>query len=727
MQHRLISKLYFLWSKVLHSIPILLHINISKRRIITLKNSKLKGSKQLIKYNKPLRYVSYSIPLMCSLALLLLISSLVIVKGGSNQVYAEEGISTYATTANPTATLTIENSHLDTIASPGTVNYVSSKVDVSASDITGYSLILSGPESLSGNTPITGAGGKNPNDMVNNSWGYAWTSEEANDTTTYNTLNPNGTSLKEIGTGANSDTKVTNFSVNFSRQLTFAAKFAEGAASGHYKANVTLSLAATPREVATGFNGIYDMQDMTGTICAEANTGDVGSLEDIRDGNVYSIVRLSDGNCWMASNLALTKEGMESYNGSATLTPADSDVAADFTVPASLHALSDGSFGAKVDLNTAQVYDGGYQHEQYKSSYGAYYNWNAATAGTGNSTVLGDDTNVRSSICPKGWTLPTSADYTKILNIAGITNTSEGSAILQAPPYNYATSGFLYNAKMSEIGTGGKVWSSTGSSSLAYFLSFGNSGVSVLRGQRQGGVSVRCIANNDRTIHDITTMQEMTAKVCANTPTGFSKTLSDSRDGNSYTVTKLEDDNCWMTQNLRLVGSRILTSSDSDLATNYTLPVSSNADWSEVATLERVYYPGDATNGAYYTWCVATANSCNDISSSVTVASSSICPKNWKIPSRQEYLDLLAQTGIANLDTASEKYQALLSSPYNFVAAGGLDSRTGSLSVGSTTGQYWSSTGYATSKAELLYVNSSSVMVGGYPYNSGLSVRCIAR
>lgn len=315
-----------------------------------------------------------------------------------------------------------------------------------------------------------------------------------------------------------------------------------------------------------------------------------------------------------------------------------------------------------------------------------------------------------------------------MLNVAGIMNTSEGSATLQASPYSYATSGFLYNAKMSEIGAGGKTWSSTGaSSSTAYFLSFGSTGVSVLSGQRQGGVSVRCIANHDKTIQDITTMQEMTAKICANTPTESSMSLRDSRDNNSYVVTKLKDGNCWMTQNLRLIGQRALNSSDSDVTTSYSLPASSNANWSEIATLERMYYPGNATDGAYYTWCVATANSCNDISSSVTVASSSICPKNWKIPSRQEYLDLLAQTGIANLNTASEKYQALLSSPYNFIVAGGLDFKTGSLSVGSTAGQYWSSTGYTTSKADLLYINSSSVMVGGYPYSSGLSVRCVSR
>ena len=39
------------------------------------------------------------------------------------------------------------------------------------------------------------------------------------------------------------------------------------------------------------------------------------------------------------------------------------------------------------------------------NAIGNYYNWYAATAGTGNSSITTDGTNVQGSVCPKGWGL----------------------------------------------------------------------------------------------------------------------------------------------------------------------------------------------------------------------------------------------------------------------------------------------------------------------------------
>lgn len=50
----------------------------------------------------------------------------------------------------------------------------------------------------------------------------------------------------------------------------------------------------------------------------------------------------------------------------------------------------------------------------------------------------------------------------------------------------------------------------------------------------------------------IDTMQAMTTEVCSQAEVGDSKQLTDVRDGQSYWVTKLADENCWMTQNLAL-------------------------------------------------------------------------------------------------------------------------------------------------------------------------------
>ncbi len=52
-------------------------------------------------------------------------------------------------------------------------------------------------------------------------------------------------------------------------------------------------------------------------------------------------------------------------------------------------------------------------------------------------------------------------------------------------------------------------------------------------------------------------MQDMNPSACdsqttpaASATTVPTKTLTDSRDGNKYTISKLADGNCWMTQNL---------------------------------------------------------------------------------------------------------------------------------------------------------------------------------
>ena len=452
MQHRLISKLYFLWSKVLHSIPILL-------------NKKSKRRTRKLTTKTYLRYVSYSIPLMCSLALLLLFCNLFIISD-IDKTYAEgnitevsdddsngnAGISTYATTTvNPTASLTIggDATNKQVIASPGSTAYRSHTVTVDASDIESYALVLSGPTNLTSGTStiVSGANNTTPatnasNPMLDNTWGYSWGGDSKKETSTYKSLSPTGTTL----TGD----RVSGFKVNFTRNLFFAAKFSEDADPGRYQANVTLSLAATPRAVATGFNGIYDMQDMAGEICAKANIGDAGSLEDVRDGNVYTVRKYRDGECWMTQNLRLV--------GGRTLTSADSNVSDEYVFPATKIVLSPNDFS-----NSGSVY----LPESYLSAaepvkYGVYYSWTAATAGTGNDTIIISGQRAPSSVCPKGWKLPDGAvndgQYTHFINAEGITRDYGGAVVLAGAPYNFTTSGIVVNGGFYLYGKAGSYW-----------------------------------------------------------------------------------------------------------------------------------------------------------------------------------------------------------------------------------------------------------------------------
>ena len=69
-------------------------------------------------------------------------------------------------------------------------------------------------------------------------------------------------------------------------------------------------------------------------------------------------------------------------------------------------------------------------------------------------------------------------------------------------------------------------------------------------------------------------------------------TLSDVRDNNTYTVRKLADGNCWMSENLRLNGGTTITPANSDVSSNFTLATAQ--------TIGATVWSGD-TNHVYST------------------------------------------------------------------------------------------------------------------------------
>ena len=73
-------------------------------------------------------------------------------------------------------------------------------------------------------------------------------------------------------------------------------------------------------------------------------------------------------------------------------------------------------------------------------------------------------------------------------------------------------------------------------------------------------------------------MQDASAATfCNNATNNTTVNMIDSRDNTTYQVIKLSS-GCWMKENLKLTGSRTLTSADSDVFWNFTLP-SSSSGW----------------------------------------------------------------------------------------------------------------------------------------------------
>jgi uncharacterized protein (TIGR02145 family) len=139
---------------------------------------------------------------------------------------------------------------------------------------------------------------------------------------------------------------------------------------------------------------------------------------------------------------------------------------------------------------------------------------------------------------------------------------------------------------------------------------------------------------------------DMQSFSCDTMAVGETTTLTDSRDNNTYGVAKLADGNCWMTENLRLVGPRTLTSADSTVTADFDLPASSTiAEW----TYERVnqtdnlynvpmlHQSDNSSYGVYYNWYTATAGTGDATLMDSLTASSSVCPKGWRLPSAMDW------------------------------------------------------------------------------------------
>ena len=540
-------------------------------------------------------------------------------------------------------------------------------------------------------------------------------------------------------------------------------------------------------------------------------------MYDVRDANAYTIRKLADGNCWMTENLALA--------GPKTLTAADSNVSADFTLSASNTGTWCTSNDSACD-DQSMVIDTG-------ATYGALYNWYAATAGTGTYSVSSGD--VSSSICPKGWKLPsTNGSSTDFQRLYDNYNSTSKMQATDGPAF--VRSGYRYGGSTNNQGSYGGYWSSTAyDSSNAYYLLLNSSGVyPAYYNDKYYGFSVRCLADDSTpgtltvspdtidadtaTTVDVsiplsgdynanislgdtaltcsrtstsplsyscsvpsttsgtytltasvpsygktysasitvenpvpTTMQTMTADYCANKMSvNDTLTLIDARgDNKSYTIAKLADQNCWMTQNLALgsnTNNTVLTPADSNVSTNFTIQssavqTSGTTGWD--ATSVHVYIQSGSDSGIkdaqgnnvpygnLYNWYAATAGT--GTSSMVSVnATADICPKGWRLPDGGSSTDksfksldkAMGGTGEnRNPDTVSrDKYRA---TPYLFPYSGYYN---GGLYAQGSNGHWWSRSAYTLSSYAYYFLLGGSGTV--YPQNfdnnvDGFSVRCV--
>ncbi len=237
----------------------------------------------------------------------------------------------------------------------------------------------------------------------------------------------------------------------------------------------------------------------------------------------------------------------------------------------------------------------------------------------------------------------------------------------------------------------------------------------------------------------ITTMQQMTKNVCDQMTTPSSSaadnmipkiTLEDTRDGNVYTVKKFADGRCWMAENLHIVGTIQASDSDFSSPSSLTLP-NSSAGFNDSTKFQLNAYVVNGTG--YYNWYTATAQAGNStVTASYTPVNTSICPKNWKLPTggSGEFQAFAEAGGIADSAAGSTKIR---SAPYNFIYTGYMYDGSGPQNIASQ-GFWWSSTAYSNYRAFALYIDSSRAYPATYTTDApgpgrraGGAVRCVAR
>lgn len=210
---------------------------------------------------------------------------------------------------------------------------------------------------------------------------------------------------------------------------------------------------------------------------------------------------------------------------------------------------------------------------------------------------------------------------------------------------------------------------------------------------------------------DIPTMQNFKCSSLASS--GDSTTLIDTRDNQTYSIAKLQDGLCWMTQNLA-IGSNSTTTTlkpaDSDVASDFTLPKGTNAkstasDKSETGGWHSQQYDtkriwistvSGKNYGGYYSWFAATAGEGTSSKSSGDTEHS-ICPKGWRLPTSAEITTLTSGD-----NSSSNKANGKFDVYAGYCGEAGCPHSNGSY------GTWWPSTAHDNSRAYHLSSYSSS-------------------
>ena len=271
--------------------------------------------------------------------------------------------------------------------------YFKDTITVASSTEAGYTLtanivgnakdLINTTNEAASEAKISGLDSTSAQPLANNTWGLALTEPTSKDDAVFYGVPTDGNTPFTI---VNKDTATPE---NDTTDIYYGAYVTPDLPTGTYS-GITIEYMATANVLPTN-----TMQGFDSQACAALATDETITLTDIRDNKEYTVAKLRDGNCWMTQNLALGS------STAITLTPANTNITSNFTLPAS---ISDGNWTGIHETPEIFDYAGTHPSEQASNKYGNLYNWIAATAGSGASATASGDAEY--SICPKNWRLP---------------------------------------------------------------------------------------------------------------------------------------------------------------------------------------------------------------------------------------------------------------------------------------------------------------------------------
>jgi len=249
----------------------------------------------------------------------------------------------------------------------------------------------------------------------------------------------------------------------------------------------------------------------------------------------------------------------------------------------------------------------------------------------------------------------------------------------------------------------------------------------------------------------------------------------------TYTVRKLADGNCWMTDNLALNwdSSRTFTSGDTNTTSSVTVNVNTQAlsatggdvdgttdqtNWKEPSAggnwnrwlsrstnnAQENSYSAEAVRtgenqylGTYYNWYTATLGTGLDGDPSTEIGTDStadICPKGWQLPrytGSGSWMTLIRdtyhvistqgdQSTVSGGNTAANN--TLHGFPFSLPYSGDVGRGSGSTVSRGTYGNFWSAAPSSSTNSRHLGFNGTAVWPeGSYYRTNGFSVRCVAQ